>query len=172
MVIHTSHLTHYPPLPDTLHVPEKEGAGFSSLKVQKRTNGAMPFFYVRMPLIVLYGRQWRGSLRACWFPFVHQSANPVICRPPHLAVGHGLTAQKDHIMSGTTTPTQSKIITRLTAKPAFTPTPEEIKLILAYRAIDDKTQLCIDNFIASCTKDVQFLRRIKPTLKLVSGSAT
>ena len=75
-------------------------------------------------------------------------------------------------MSGTTTPTQSKIITRLTAKPAFTPTPEEIKLILAYRAIDDKTQLCIDNFIASCTKDVQFLRRIKPTLKLVSGSAT
>lgn len=75
-------------------------------------------------------------------------------------------------MPSTTTPKQSKIITRLTAKPVFKPTPEEIRLIHAYRAIDDKTQLCIDNFIASCTKDVQFLRRIKPTLKLVSGSAT
>jgi hypothetical protein len=91
-------------------VPEKEGAGFDSLNAIKRTHRAMRFFYVCSSPIVLNGRRWWGSLRACWFSFLHQSVNPTICRPPHLTVGRGSTAKKDRIMTtaSTTTPIQSR----------------------------------------------------------------
>ena len=76
------------------HVPDKEGNRLGRLKVQKRTDRAMRFFYVRMLSHALYERRWRGSLRACWFSFVHQSTNPVICRSPRLVAGSGSTAQR------------------------------------------------------------------------------
>ena len=104
-------LTHRLRLADNKHVPEKEGAGFSSLKTQERTDGAMPFFYVCMSSCASYERRWRGSLRTCWFSFFHQSANPAICRSPRLAVGRGPTEKEDHTMHqhASTTPKQLPI---------------------------------------------------------------
>jgi hypothetical protein len=97
-------------------VPEKKGNRLGRLKSQKRTYRAMRFFFVRMPQHVSYERRWRGSLRACWFSFVHQSTNPAICRSPRLVAGRGLTAQKEALMpSSTCTPVQSRTesLTRL-----------------------------------------------------------
>jgi len=87
-------LTQRPGLADNKHVPEKEGAGFERLTAKKRTDGAMPFFYVCMSSHVLYERRWRESLRACWFSFLHQSFNPTICRSPRLNAGSGSTAKR------------------------------------------------------------------------------
>ena len=75
-------------------VANKEATRFDSLNTSKRTDRAMRFFYVRMSLHAFFGRQWRGSLRACWFPLVYQSVNPTICRPPRLTVGSGSTAHQ------------------------------------------------------------------------------
>lgn len=87
-------LTHRPSLADTANVPEKEGAGFDRLTAKKRTDGAMPFFYVCMSSHVLNEWRWRESLRACWFSFLHQSINPTICRSPRLIAGSGSTAKR------------------------------------------------------------------------------
>lgn len=88
-------------------VPDKEGNRLGRLKRKKRTYRAMRFFYVRMLLRVSYGRQWQGSLRACWFFFFHQSTNPAICRSPRLVAGRGVTAKKEALMpSCTRTPEQ------------------------------------------------------------------
>lgn len=98
------------------HVPDKEGNRLGRLKSQKRTDRAMRFFFVRMPLSASYERRWRGSRKACWFSFVHQSSNPATCRPPRLDAGRGLTAQKEAPMPiATHTPEQSRseIISRL-----------------------------------------------------------
>ncbi|MGZ9045939.1 MAG: hypothetical protein ACXW24_16075 [Telluria sp.] len=78
-------------------VPEK-GNRFGSLNRKKRTDRAMRFFYVRMLSHVSYERRWQGSLRACWVFFFHQSSNPVICRPPRLEAGRGLTVKKEALM--------------------------------------------------------------------------
>lgn len=98
-------------------VPDKEGNRLGRLNAKKRTNRAMRFFYVRTPSCALYERRWQGSLRACWFSFLHQSTNPVICRSPRLVAGRGLTAKKEaHMPSSARTPEQShfEIIDRLT----------------------------------------------------------
>jgi hypothetical protein len=84
-------------------VPEKKGTGLGRLIRKKRTDRAMRFFFVRMPSYVSYERRWWGRLRACWFFFFHQSANPAICRSPRLAVGRGLTVKKETSMSSTST---------------------------------------------------------------------
>lgn len=90
-------------------VPEKKGNRFGSLNRKKRTNRAMRFFYVRVLSHVSYERRWQGSLRACWVFFFHQSSNPVICRPPRLEAGRGLTVKKEALMpSSTCTPVQSR----------------------------------------------------------------
>lgn len=90
-----------------LCVPEKKGTRLGRLNWKKRTNRAMRFFFVRMPSFVSYGRRWWGRLRACWFYFFHQSANPAIRRSPHLAVGRGLTVKKEAFMpSSARTPVQ------------------------------------------------------------------
>ena len=86
-----------------LMVSEKKENGFDSLNAKKRTNRAMRFFYVRLPLFVLNGRRWRGSLRACWYSFLRRSVNPIICRPPRLTAGGGLTAKKETSMPCTIT---------------------------------------------------------------------
>lgn len=91
----------------SVSVPDKEGNRLGRLKRKKRTHRAMRFFYVRMLLRVSYGRQWQGSLRACWFFFFHQSTNPAICRSPRLVAGRGVTAKKEAPMpSCTRTPEQ------------------------------------------------------------------
>ena len=95
-------------LPDTERVPDKEGNGFDSLIAKERMNGAMPFFYVCMSSRVLNERRWRGSLRAYWFSFLHQSINPVICRSPRLIAGSGSTAKRNTIMPSPSTSTQSR----------------------------------------------------------------
>lgn len=90
-------------------VPEKKGIWLGRRNRKKRTNRAMRFFYVCMPLFVSYERRWRGSLRACWVFFFHQSTNPATCRPPRLVAGRGLTEKKEaHMPSSTRTPVQSR----------------------------------------------------------------
>lgn len=90
-------------------VPEKKGTWLGRRNRKKRTNRAMRFFYVCMPLFVSYERRWRGSPRACWFFFFHQSTNPATCRPPRLVAGRGLTVKKEaHMPSSTRTSVQSR----------------------------------------------------------------
>lgn len=89
-------------------VPDKEGNRLGRLNRKKRTDRAMRFFYVCMPLHVSYERRWQGSLRACWVFFFHQSTNPAICCSPRLVAGRGLNAKKEALMpSSTCTPVQS-----------------------------------------------------------------
>jgi hypothetical protein len=89
-------------------VPDKEGNRLGRLNRKKRTDRAMRFFYVHMPSYVSYERRWRGSLRACWFFFFHQSTNPAIRRSPRLVAGRGLTVKKEATMpSCTPTPVQN-----------------------------------------------------------------
>jgi hypothetical protein len=95
------------------HVPDKEGNGFGSLNAKKRTDRAMRFFFVRMLSHALYERRWQGSLRACWFSFLRQSSNPVICRSPHLEVGRGSTANKEAHMPNIVPPNPSPISAEL-----------------------------------------------------------
>ncbi|QRX84380.1 hypothetical protein [Glaciimonas sp. PAMC28666] len=48
-------------MPYTDFVPDKEGNGFSSQTYPKRTNGAMPYYFVRSLLLCLFGGQWWGG---------------------------------------------------------------------------------------------------------------
>lgn len=139
------------------HVPEKKGNRFGSLKSQKRTDRATRFFFVRMPLSAFYERRWRGSLRACWFSFVHQSSNPATCRPPRLEAGRGLTAQKEAAMSSTTTPKQ------------FTLNADEARLVMAHRNMDARR--AGETLHLAELSAIHHPRRIAPVFRLINGEA-
>ena len=89
-------------------VPEKEGAWGESQNRQGRTDGAMPFFFVRAylrmsPMDGDGGRAARFAGFLC-----HLSLNPAICRPPRLRAGctvHQPTLEA--IMPSTITSVQS-----------------------------------------------------------------
>lgn len=74
-------------------VTEKEVNGFSSSKCTRRTSrpaAIILFVYTLVaPSMDGSGRE-AARLAGC---LVRRSANPAICRPPHLAVRHGLTVQ-------------------------------------------------------------------------------
>ena len=93
---------------DTGPVPEKKGNGFSSSIRQRRTDGAMPFFFVRTCLRAPSMSGGGGEAARLAGFLCHRSANPAICRSPRLAAGSGLTTDKEAIMPSTITSVQSQ----------------------------------------------------------------
>ncbi|MEB0011278.1 hypothetical protein QN379_02720 [Glaciimonas sp. Gout2] len=92
----------------TQSVPEKEGAGLENPNYLQRTNGAMPFFYVRVPLLRLH---WAALMGGFGLPVaVGTGFSTCLCRPPRLRTGSGFIATygSHNMLSRTTTPTQSR----------------------------------------------------------------
>ena len=73
-------------------VADKEATGFSSLNYQRRTSATRRYFFVRTMLCLLWAAVV-GRLRPAGFLW-YRSANPAICRPPHLAVRERINATK------------------------------------------------------------------------------
>jgi hypothetical protein len=182
MTARANRLTHRPSLDDTSFVLPHEELGFDSLITQERTDGAMPFFYVRMLSRSFYERRWRGSLRAYWFSFVYQSINPVICRSPRLIAGSGSTAHKGRTMTtSTNTPTHSPASTTkrrtsrarplaaVPATPAIILSPDEIRLVMAYRSMDDRRRG--KALAVAVIQAARHSRSKAPSLRLIAGSA-
>ena len=99
-----------------LQVPEKEGPGSRDPKYPKRTDRAMRFFYVCIPLLRLH---WAALMGGFGLPVALDTGSLTrFCRPPRLETGSGFnTIQGSHnMLSRTATPTQSRlqILQRLT----------------------------------------------------------
>ena len=74
-------------------VPEKKGAGLENLNYPKRTNGAMPFFYVCMLARVLH---WAALGGGFGLPVALDTGfSTRLCRPPRLVAGSGVTNTKE-----------------------------------------------------------------------------
>lgn len=83
-------------LVDTQPVLEKERTGFDSSTCTRRTNGAMPFFYVCACLrSSSMSGDGGGAARLAGY-LVRRSVNPAICRSPRLTAGRGCTVQGQH----------------------------------------------------------------------------
>ncbi|MES2935299.1 MAG: hypothetical protein V4805_17630 [Pseudomonadota bacterium] len=103
----------------SLRVPKKEGNGFGDLNTPKRTNGAMPFFYVRMLSSALMGGGGGEAFGLAGFLWC--AGSPTLSFAAHpFGDGSGLTAhQGAHHMANhagstaTPTPTQFDVIKRL-----------------------------------------------------------
>lgn len=176
-------------------VAEKKATEFGSSIRQRRTSAARRLFFVRTTPVRLF--QWAavvGSLRAAGF-LCHRSSNPAICRPPRLEARSGSTVDKgDTRMSstGTSTPSSPKAkATRRARKGASTTpalsciqgsfnaaadgfelTPDEMKLIQAYRKVGDVTQQTMVRVAQMFAQNDMLVRRQpKPTLALIAGGA-
>lgn len=80
-MISTSYLTHYPPLPDTLHVLEKERAGFGDLNTQSAQTAQCGFFSCVHIVCSFMGGD-SGDTFGYAGGFECRFANPAICRSP------------------------------------------------------------------------------------------
>ena len=87
---HANQLTPCPRWADNRHVPDKEGAGRENPNYLQRTDGAMPFFYVRIHLLRLH---WAALMGAFGLPVaVGTGFSTHLCCPPRLRTGSGLIA--------------------------------------------------------------------------------
>lgn len=147
-------------------VPEKEGNRYGSLKSQKRTDRATRFFYVRMPSCAFNERRWRGSLRACWFSFVHQSSKPATCRSPRLEARRGLTAQKEAHMPR---PTRTSAQSHGSNDPVASQTPEQSSIHQPFSWLAPQLESDLTAQFVARTMDI--CHGIHACLELVNSSS-
>ena len=93
LIASTKSLTLRAGLGNTSAVPPHGELGFSRLIAKKRTNGAMPFFYVWLSSRVLNGRRDGEAFGPAGFLFC-TSRLTLSRRSPRLVAGSGLTAKR------------------------------------------------------------------------------